>query len=166
MDLLDRLLEHDHWTTRALLLRCRDLTDEQLDRDFDIGLRTLRGTTHHIIRNMEIWSGLMTGRLTPANRNELPTSQSVDGLLERLDQASANLATLARSVAARDGWDECWIDTLDEPPTEKSFGGAIAHVLTHSMHHRSQVIHMLRRLGVVDVPEGDVLSWENFAGRR
>jgi len=164
MDLLDRLLEHDRWTTRELLLRCRELADEQLDRDFDIGLRTVRGTFHHLIRNMEIWSGLMTGRLTPANRGELPADQSVDGLLARLELAAADLALLARSVAARNGWDERWIDTFDEPPTEKSFGGAIAHVLTHSMHHRSQVIQMMHRLGMEDVPEGDLLSWEGATG--
>lgn len=165
MDLLDRLLEHDRWTTRELLLRCGSLSDDELDRDFDLGLRTVRATLHHIIRNMEIWSGLMTGRLTPANRSELPADQSIDSLLTRLDQAAADLAALARSVAARSGWDERWTDTFDDPPTEKSFGGAIAHLLTHSMHHRSQVIHMMRRLGVADVPEGDVLSWENRAGR-
>ena len=164
MDLLDRLLEHDRWTTRELLLCCRGLTDQQMDQDFDIGLRSLRGTFHHIIRNMEVWSGLMTGRLSPSNRGELPTDQSIDGLLARLESAAADLALLARSVSARDGWDERWVDTLDEPPTEKSFGGAIAHVLTHSMHHRSQVIQMLRQLGVEDVPEGDVLSWERIAG--
>nr|WP_274378933.1 hypothetical protein [Deinococcus cavernae] len=32
--------------------------------------------------------------------------------------------------------------------------------MTHSMHHRAQLIHMLRHLNVADVPEGDVLSWE------
>ena len=51
MDLLDRLLGHDAWTTRQLLLRCRDLTDEQLDREFDIGHRTVRATLLHVIRN-------------------------------------------------------------------------------------------------------------------
>ncbi|MDZ4804299.1 MAG: DinB family protein [Candidatus Eisenbacteria bacterium] len=164
MDLLDRLLEHDRWTTRELLICCRELADEQLDRDFDIGLRTLRATFHHIIRNMEIWSGLMAGRISPANRDELSTDQSIEGLLGRLACAGPGLATLARSVATRNGWDEHWIDTFDDPPTEKSFGGAIAHILTHSMHHRSQVIHMMRRLGIADVPEGDVLSWEGRAG--
>ncbi|MEO2015569.1 MAG: hypothetical protein ABGZ53_14495 [Fuerstiella sp.] len=29
------------------------------------------------------------------------------------------------------------------------------------MHHRAQVLYMLRRVGVVDLPEGDVLSWES-----
>ena len=36
MDLLDRLLGHDAWTTGELLVLCGPLTDEQLDRQFDI----------------------------------------------------------------------------------------------------------------------------------
>jgi uncharacterized damage-inducible protein DinB len=67
-------------------------------------------------------------------------------------------------VADRNGWDERFVDTLDDPPAEKSFGGAIAHALTHSMHHRAQLLYMLRKLGLKTLPEGDVLSWENVAG--
>ncbi|MCP4507009.1 MAG: hypothetical protein GY903_17025 [Fuerstiella sp.] len=44
---------------------------------------------------------------------------------------------------------------------EKTFGGAIAHVLTYSMHHRAQVLCTPRLIGVTDRPEGDVLSWES-----
>lgn len=29
------------------------------------------------------------------------------------------------------------------------------------MHHRAQIIHMLKRLGVKGVLEGDLLSWES-----
>ena len=43
----------------------------------------------------------------------------------------------------------------------KPFGAAIAHVITHSMHHRAQVLNMMRHLGMKDLPEGDVFSWEN-----
>jgi uncharacterized damage-inducible protein DinB len=54
MDLLDRLLgTHDAWTTRQLLGRCRELTDEQLDHEFEIGHRTVRATLLHMIRNVE-----------------------------------------------------------------------------------------------------------------
>jgi len=54
MDILVRLLGHDAWTTRQLLLRCRELTDAQLDRPFDIGDRSLRVTFLHILENMEV----------------------------------------------------------------------------------------------------------------
>ena len=61
MNLLDRLLGHDAWTTRQLLLLCRVLTDEQLDCEFDIAHRTVRATFVHIIYNLEAWSDCMAG---------------------------------------------------------------------------------------------------------
>ncbi|HEX5138629.1 MAG TPA: DinB family protein [Planctomycetota bacterium] len=155
MDLLDRLLGHDAWTTRQLLLRCGKLTDAELDRDFDLGLRTLRRTFRHIIFNMEAWTDVMAGGPIPADGDA-----SVPALLARLDRAAANLAKLARDVARKGLWDKTFRDPSDSPPTEKTLGGGIAHVLTHSMHHRAQAIYMLRRLGVEGVPEGDVLGWE------
>lgn len=156
MDLLDRLLGHDAWTTRQLLEICNEFSDEQLDSDFDIGHRTLRATFEHIIQNMEIWSCLMAGE--PICSKE---SDSISAMSKRLDEAAARIAKVARGVTERHGWDELWTDYLDEPPTEKSFGSSIAHVITHSMHHRAQILNMLRQLGVTKIPEGDVFSWES-----
>ncbi len=160
MDLLDRLLDHDSWTTRQLLDGCSRLSDEQLDRKFDIGHRSVRATLLHIIFNMEVWSALMAGEAmsgaaAPDNRVSVPEFKT------RLDVAAERLARVAKGVSARSAWDECWLDVLDEPPTRKSYGGAIAHAITHSMHHRSQLLYMLRQLGCEDLPEGDVLSWEH-----
>lgn len=161
MDLLDRLLGHDAWTTRQLLMRCRSLSNEQLDREFDIAHRSVRATLQHIIHNVEVWSDLMAGWST---RSARPQGRSVPELIKRLDRATADLARIARSVAERGGWDERWIDLLDSPPTQKTYGGGIAHVITHSMHHRAQLLYMLRRLGMEGLPEGDVLSWEKQVG--
>jgi uncharacterized damage-inducible protein DinB len=155
MDLLDRLLGHDAWTTRQLLNICASLADEQLDREFDIGHRTLRATLAHTICNMEVWSALMQ------NQEAVKQSdKSIPGLIRRLDAAAIRLQSIARAVSDRNGWDETWIDRLDDPPREKTFGASIAHVITHSMHHRAQVLYLLRRSGITNLPEGDVLSWE------
>jgi uncharacterized damage-inducible protein DinB len=67
-------------------------------------------------------------------------------------------------VADRNGWDETWVDVLDTPPAPKTYGGAIAHVITHSMHHRAQLLYMMKTIGLRDLPEGDVLSWETRQG--
>ena len=158
MDLLDRLLGHDTWTTRQLLLLCRRLTDEQLDREFDIAHRTVRATFVHIIGNVEAWSDLMAGQAIRAKQG-----RSVSELIARLDRAANDLARVSKAVAQRDGWDEHWVDPLERPPVERTYGGSIAHVITHSMHHRAQLLYMLRLLGVEGLPEGDVLSWEDQA---
>jgi uncharacterized damage-inducible protein DinB len=161
MDLLDRLLQHDAWTTRQLLLLARPLTDPQLDHDFDIAHRTVRNTFLHIIRNMELWTDLMSAHPVRPNPSNDPQARSFEGLITRLDRAAADFATLARSVANQNAWDDRFLDTLDDPPRPKTFGGAIAHLLTHSMHHRAQLLYMLRRLNLQNLPEGDVLSWEH-----
>ena len=53
MDLLDRMLGHDEWTTAKLIALSEKLTDAQLDQDFDIGHRTLRATFDHMVLSTE-----------------------------------------------------------------------------------------------------------------
>jgi uncharacterized damage-inducible protein DinB len=155
MDLLDRFLGHDAWTTRQLLEICATLSDEQLDREFDIGHRTLRDTLDHIIGNMEIWTSLMAEQVCTER-----TDRTISGMTYRLTAAEAQFGSLAQRIAMANAWDEVWTDNLDDPPRQKSYGSAIAHVITHSMHHRAQLLYMLRRSGVKSVPEGDVFSWD------
>jgi uncharacterized damage-inducible protein DinB len=69
MDILDRLLRHDAWTTRQLLLGCKELSTEQLHQRFDVGHETVYATVEHLIGNMEVWSDLMQVRLG-AKRSE------------------------------------------------------------------------------------------------
>lgn len=82
MDVLDRLLGHDAWTTRELLLRSLHLTDDELDRDFDIGHRTLRLTFLHIIRNMEVWTDLIAGVSVREDAGRDASGRSIERLLE------------------------------------------------------------------------------------
>jgi len=158
VDLLDRLLGHDYATTRQLLLVSRDLTDEQLDREFDIGHRTLHATFTHMIGNVEIWTDLMAERAV----DRMVGGRSVDALIERHEHSYAEFASLARRVRDAERWDDGYIDTLDDPPRRKTFGGTVAHVITHNMFHRGEVLHILQRLGVPDLPEGDALTWEKL----
>jgi uncharacterized damage-inducible protein DinB len=159
VDLLDRLLGHEAWTTRQLLLRCREVESE-LHRPFDAGHETVHATLVHMIGNVRTWTDLMRGR--PVER----TGSSWDNLtladlIARHDTASADFGDLARWVRDGGRWDERWLDVLDDPPREKTYGGAIAHVITHNMQHRGELLHMLARLGVQDLLEGDALSWES-----
>jgi uncharacterized damage-inducible protein DinB len=157
LDLLDRLLEHDAWTTRRVLEAAQALTDEQLDQEFDIGHRTVRETALHMIRNVEVWTDLMAAR--PVRR--LPTARPpIVELRGRFDAAFAGFARVARDSRDAGRLDETYVDVLDQPPRWKSYGGTILHVVTHDHMHRAEILHMLQRLGVQGLIEGDVLSWE------
>lgn len=162
MDLLDRLLGHDAGTTRELLRRSRGFSDEELNRRFAIGPGSLRATYDHIIWNMEVWTDLMLGR--PVRAEPLAARKSVDAFIERLDAVAAEFGDLARRVRDEGRWDELFADTEEAVPRMKTLGGGIGHVITHSMHHRAQVLNMMRQLGAAELIEGDVLGWENGLG--
>ena len=158
MNLLDRLLGHDTWTTHQLLLACRALPDEALDAEFEIDHRSLRRTFEHIIANMETWTDLLSERPV----YERPGS-SIDDLLNRLTRISRDFALIARKIEREGRYDDCFLDTLDNPPTPKTFGGGIGHLITHSMHHRAQIMFLMERVGLTQHVEGDLLGWESMA---
>jgi uncharacterized damage-inducible protein DinB len=158
MDILDRLLDHDAWTTRELLTRSRGLTDEQLDRRFPIGHGSLRDTFAHVVGNMEAWTDLICER--PVRPRAGTGAATVERLTERLDAVVAEFGAVARRLRDAGRLDDVFADTADRPPVMKTFGGAIAHLVTHSMHHRAQALNIMRHLGVTDLIEGDVLGWE------
>jgi uncharacterized damage-inducible protein DinB len=156
MDLLDRLLAHDSWTTGQLLLACETLPDALLDKEFDIDHKTLRETFAHMIANMEVWTDLLYKRPV-----QYKTGDAIPELLARLSAVSRDFADLARQIAREGRFDDCFVDSLDDPPQKKTFGGAIGHVLTHDMHHRAQVMYLMEKVGIKEHIEGDLLSWES-----
>ncbi len=158
MDLLDRLLGHDAWTTRQLLLACQSLPAELLDQEFDIDQRSLRKTFLHIIDNMETWTDLLYERPVQAR-----TGDTVPELLARLSIISREFALLARKVAREQRYDDCFLDTLADPPQPKTFGGTIGHLITHSMHHRAQIMFLMEKVGIKEHVEGDLLGWETIS---
>lgn len=161
MNLLDRLLGHDLAATRELLEICLLLPDAHLDQEFDAGWRTLRKTFDHMIANIEIWTDLMMARPVRGASDQTSARQ----LLDRLESGYADFAQFARQIEREGRLDDLWTDVLDDPPVQKTYGGAIGHVITHNMHHRAEVQHMLHRLGVEDVPEGDLMGWDTRAHR-
>jgi len=159
VDLLDRLLGHDAWTTREILVRCRELSNAQLHQPFDLGHETVYDTLVHMVGNVRTWTDLMND--VPVVRSDSDwEGLSAGDFIARHDAAYADFAELARRIRDEGRLDELWVDRLDDPPAEKTYGGAIAHVITHNMHHRGELLHMLARLEVSDLPEGDVLGWE------
>lgn len=160
IDLLDRLLEHDSWTTRRFLEIATRLSDEQLDHNFDIGHRTVRRTFEHLIWNIECWTDLM--KCSPV-RSRQSHGQSINAVVDRFEAASSQFIKFSREADAHGRLNDVFVDTLDDPPQQKSIGTTIVHVATHGMHHRAQLKIMMRQLGVGNLPEGDALGWEQVA---
>src|SRR5262245_786607 len=111
MDLLDRLLDHDRWTTEQLLKRCRELRAGQRTQPFDVGHQTLDATFQHMIGNGRGWTGLMAGR--PVRSAPEPPATTADDLIAHWQAAYDDFATLARTIASQNRWDATYVDVLD-----------------------------------------------------
>lgn len=158
MDILDRLLAHNVSTLGKLIEQSRGLSDAQLDQEFDIGLKTVRATIDHIIDNIEWWTDLMNG-LPQRTFEELgEDAMTLDGFVKRLELVAPQFAEVARKVQAEGRLDETWQARADQPDTF-SYGNTVIHVITHSAHHRGQLMYMLKKLGVPDIIMAQALNW-------
>jgi uncharacterized damage-inducible protein DinB len=156
MDIVDRLLAHDTWTTHQLLLACQSLPESSFDQEFEIDHKSLRKTFVHIIGNMETWTDLLHERPVQAKKGD-----TIPELLERLRIVSRDFGNLTGDIVRQGRFDDYFLDILDDPPKKKTFGGAIGHVITHNMHHRAQIMFLMEQVGLEEHIEGDLLGWEN-----
>ncbi len=153
MDLLDLLLDHDHWATRRLLDVSGGLIDAQLDQEFDIGHRTVRATVEHMIFNVPFWAAFWAGQPTEAHGND----RSLAALVDCHERSYAAFASVARRLRDEQRLDDTFVDHY---AVRKSFGGTILVVVEHNTEHRTEVLHILERLGVPDLPEVDLGVWD------
>jgi uncharacterized damage-inducible protein DinB len=155
-DLLDRLLGHDDWGARELFAACAALPEAELDREFDIGHRTLRATLRHMVRNVEAWTALMTG--TPFSST--PDAFSLAVLQAWHERSFAAFAGFARTALCEGRLGETFTDAVGE---QLSFGGAILHVVLHDAEHRTEAVHILERLGLTEPLELDHALWDHVS---
>lgn len=153
MDLNERLFGHDRDTTFQLLALCNELTDAEWDQEFDIGHRTLRETFCHMILSVNFWTAAMTDEPVEWKEERLSPQQI------RQEHAASydRFERFARDIIS----DESLDDTFEDHwKVRHSFGATILHVILHNHVHRSDVLHILQRLGKQDLPEGDPQEWE------
>lgn len=159
MDLLDLLLDHDHWATARLLAASGGLTNAQLDRRFDIGHRTLRETFGHMLFNVPFWTAFLNGQSPEGEESAdaQPADRSLAALREAHERTHAAFAAAARRLRDAGRLDETFVDHY---AVRKSFGGTILMLVGHHEGHRTEVLHILARLGVPNPPEVDLGAWE------
>jgi AraC family transcriptional regulator len=155
MDLVDRLIGHDLWMTRRLLERARALSDIQLDQKVSPGDWALRDLLDKCVWNKENWVSVMRGQEETGEKD-----RSLSGMVRRLDAIAPEYAKLARGTRDAGTWDATFSDGLCTPPETFTFGGAFAHIITHSAHRRALVVDALRGFGVDGLDDLDPIDWE------
>lgn len=156
----------DRWATQRLLAVCGGLNAESLDRQFPIGLGTLRRTFTHLVASMEYWFDRADSRsLRPFNSKPDEAMDSiamrfaaawadVNGIIERY--GPAGLAEVISSDFAQDDGSKI--------PVRFTRGSILLHVFNHGTHHRVQCLNMFRHLGVDPLPEIDLIDSNQEVG--
>jgi hypothetical protein len=147
-DISQRLIGHHLNAARALLSRAAALPDAALARPLRPGLVIVS------FEGEEASAALMAERLVVALEvwNAAIAGEPYDGpgagtRLARFDRAGARFARLAAAIAARDAWDEGFVDALCEPPESFTYGSVVAHVVERGAARRAALDAVLTELG-------------------
>lgn len=140
------LYAFDDWATARVVSVAAPLSDDLLDREFDIGFKSLRATLIHIYAAKQIWLERMRFGL--------------DAKLERpdADMPIQNLRNLDMALSARYS---DYLESLDDTALDRRFDyrdmrgnqhnsrllDVLLHVANHGAYHRAQTLNMLRHLG-------------------
>lgn len=148
------LLAHNHWATRNILDACAKLSDQQLDRPFEMGLGSLRATLTHVLSAMRGWGDLLAQR-PQRDRLEAQGPMTPVQMLETLDELGADILASTENKPL----DEELSGERGGKTYTFTRGAVLTHLTTHAMHHRAQALNMLRHLGVDPLPPSSVLEW-------
>ena len=152
-DPVEILLASNRWATKNILDACRNLSPEQLNQEFEMGLGTIKRTLTHILGAMQGWGDLL------AEREQRPRLEeddlSLDELETRLDAIADDLLQSSRSHPV----DEIVSGERGGRTYSFTRGAVLTHVTTHGMHHRAQCLNMLRQMGVETMPPSSVMEW-------
>jgi len=148
------MIRHNDWATTQLLDACNNLSDDQLDHPFDMGVGTLRKTITHTLGAQRGWGDLLAGR-PQRERLEAQGPHSIAQLRDLHHDISTDFAASVRAHPAND------IARGERNARTYAFtrGQVATHVYTHAMHHRAQCLNMLHHLGIDPLPPSAVVEW-------
>jgi uncharacterized damage-inducible protein DinB len=157
---IQALLAYDAWANRQLLAACRAVSQEQFDAELKIGPGSLSATVTHLISAMFFFADRLN-RQAPRRRWNQDMQQTPDMLAPILEQAIRELQlAAANALKTHDLTDMLnWTDTDLEPvdPLDQiTYAVALAQIVDHGIHHRTQAMAMLQLLGV------EATDWHPF----
>lgn len=160
MKVPELMTEHHVWQMGHFLTACSSLTDEQLDtplaaRDpfpWCTEPPTLRDMLGKASAFAAPWMEAINGIKSEYHPGTL------DAMREALPVNRAGFFDILKAVEADNSYDLTFVDAVCDPPHVFSYGGVIAHVLTHTAYRRAAISHRLHGLGVEFTEASDALG--------
>lgn len=163
--LLDTLFAYESWATRHLLEECGALTQAQFEQPLGLGHGTLERTLAHLVGAMTFFADRLNRQWPRPRADRDGVTHTPADLLALFDTADREMreavTTMLDAHALTDllNWtntDEGEIDPLDRV----TYAVALAQMLDHSNHHRTQALDMLRLLGNAKPLEWHPFEWD------
>ena len=148
------LFNYGTWATACVWDTAADLSDEQLDRAFEMGEGSLRKTLAHIYGAERAWYERCQG----PHADKLPHSSETHKLND-IQEATRRISQMRGDWLATMNDDalDCEVAyTRDGQSHTHPLSDVLLHLCNHGIHQRAQAINMLRRLGQ-EVPMLDVM---------
>ena len=153
IDTLREYLRYSDWAQQRVCNAAVDLSDEQLDRPFEMGPGTLRKTLLHIHAAEDWW--LRNWRGGPPNDfQQLPDTTSPPELTQATQRTITERDEYLAQRTDADVQDIVAAEVRNGVILRFRLGESALQLPTHGTHHRAQAVNMLRRLGVTP-PELD-----------
>ena len=139
-----RYFQYNDWATGQVIEMAANLSDEALDRDFQMGPGSLRKTLYHLFDAERWWVGNWTTGPHP-----FPQTADDTSIFSLRDQWKEVAVKRNGVIAEIDDSEAQRIIEIEAggPPTKFRVGESVIHVAVHGSHHRAQLINMLRHVG-------------------
>ncbi len=141
---LRALFLHNDWARDRLIQAAQRLPDEALDRRFEMGLGSLRGTLDHLCRVERGWLDRWLGSATDPGDTPPPT---LADLHEQFRATARQRDEFLDGLGAAGESKRIAFTRSDGASREYPLGDMMLHVCNHGFHHRAQTLNMLRHAG-------------------
>ncbi len=151
--ILKVLFDTDRWAMRQLLAECRGLTQAQFERELVLGAESLERTVTHMVSTLFFFADRLERQPRRPRLERDGQPHSAAELSELYERGANELEAAVTSTLAQHALSDTlnWTDS-DEgeiaAEDQVSYAVALAQMIDHAIHHRTQVMDMLKLLGV------------------
>ncbi len=143
---LREMYAYNRWANDKTLGIADGLSAEQLDRPFEMGLGSIRNTLHHIWAAERVW----LDRWTVGGVPKFIFPEAGLPIAELRERYHATMTERGDFLAAKSEADLAKPLTFTNIKGETyslPLAGQMLHVANHGIHHRAQIVNMVRHVG-------------------
>jgi uncharacterized damage-inducible protein DinB len=147
-DALRTHIDYTIWASRRLLQAAAQLSEAELNRDFETADRSVLGALTHVFRADRIWLARVTG-----NPNPQPLAEtSLVALQAEWSALHEQWKIWALGLTDRTALAEIVYQDFQGRTWKQPLWQLVLHMVNHGTHHRGQVSGFLRSMGHVPPP--------------